>query len=163
MFGKPEAYAFGPIGKSETAGLLCSGRTEAAFAARARFKVGHEFKLGLHDRQHDELCKPLEGFEHEGFFAPVPGADHQFSLVVGIDEADKVEMQGVPFRNFSYLINRRYEEQLQTILLCNANDMEELKTKFGGSIIDRFRSNTWPAEILDLTAAKSHRGKEETA
>ena len=63
MFGKPEAYAFGPVGKSETsAGLLCSGRTEAAFAARARFKVGHEFKLGLHDRQHDELCKPLEGF-----------------------------------------------------------------------------------------------------
>lgn len=83
--------------------------------------------------------------------------------VLIIDEADKVEMQGVPFRNFSYLINRRYEEQLQTILLCNANDMEELKTKFGGSIIDRFRSNTWPAEILDLTAAKSHRGKETTA
>ena len=37
--------------------------------------------------------------------------------VLIIDEADKVEMQGVPFRNFSYLINRRYEEELQTILL----------------------------------------------
>ena len=83
--------------------------------------------------------------------------------VLIIDEADKVEMQGVPFRNLSYLINRRYEEQLQTVLFCNAVDIEELKSKFGGSIIDRFRANTWPAEIIDFTGARSHRGKEETA
>ena len=80
--------------------------------------------------------------------------------VLIIDEADKVELSGVPFRNLNYLINRRYEEQLQTLLFCNSSGIDELRTKFGDSVVDRFRAKTWPAEIIDFTGAKSHRGKE---
>ena len=78
------------------------------------------------------------------------------SLLV-VDEVDKVEMGGATFKNFSYLVDRRCEEQLPTVLLCNAANPEELEAKLGSSIISRFKSKTWPAEIW-YVGTKDKRG-----
>lgn len=70
--------------------------------------------------------------------------------VLLIDECDKTDIEGSAFKNFSHLINRRYEEGLQTVLLCNAIDKEELKRKLGDSIVSRFSSDAWVAKVIPL-------------
>ena len=74
-----------------------------------------------------------------------------------IDECDKIDQKDTAFRNFSYLIDRRYEEQLQTILLCNADNADDLRAKLGSSICDRFTSKKWKADVVDFCGAKSRR------
>lgn len=85
--------------------------------------------------------------------------------VLILDECDKISQQDTAFRNFSYLIDRRYEESLQTILLCNARSEDELNAKLGSSLCDRFLSKKWGAEIVNLTKAQSRReaGTEKEA
>lgn len=80
-----------------------------------------------------------------------------------IDECDKVEQKDTAFRNFTYLIDRRCEELKQTLVLCNAVDEQELQSRIGPSVYDRFCSRKWKAEVVDFTEAKSKRAKEITA
>ena len=83
--------------------------------------------------------------------------------VLVIDEADKITMADTAFRNFSYLIDRRCEEHLVTIVLCNAADTNDIVQKLGPSICDRFQSKKWKAHILKIDVEQSMRKKETTA
>ena len=76
-----------------------------------------------------------------------------------IDECDKVPPQDTAFRNFSYLVDKRSEELLPTILMCNAANAEELVQKLGPSICDRFTSKQWKAKVAKIER-ESLRGKE---
>lgn len=77
-----------------------------------------------------------------------------------LDECDKVEQKDTAFRNFSYLIDRRCEELMPTIILCNAADGDDLAAKLGSSVCDRFRSKKWKAHIINGTPSESRRGEE---
>ena len=81
--------------------------------------------------------------------------------VLIIDEADKdkIDQTGTAFRNFSYLIDRRSEELLPTVVMCNASDKDDLLAKFGPSICDRFSSKEWKAHIIRIDEP-SRRAKE---
>ena len=70
--------------------------------------------------------------------------------VMIFDECDKTEIEGNAFRNFSYLINRRYEEGKQTLIFCNALNDDELRHKLGDSIVSRFHSESWGAKVFFL-------------
>ena len=70
--------------------------------------------------------------------------------VLVLDECDKTDMDGIVFRNFSHLINRRYEEGKQTLLLCNAKNEAELEQKLTSSVVSRFKSDAWVAKIICL-------------
>lgn len=83
--------------------------------------------------------------------------------VLIIDECDKVSQQDTSFRNFTFLINKRYEALKQTVLFCNAATAEEVESKLGSSVTDRFCSKKWKAEIADFSGARSKRAKEITA
>ena len=68
-----------------------------------------------------------------------------------LDECDKASLQsdGV-VRNLAYLVNRRYEEGLQTILICNGRSEDDVSARFGDSIASRFRSKAWDAAIVEV-------------
>lgn len=82
--------------------------------------------------------------------------------VLVIDEADKLTLADTAFRNFSYLIDRRCEEHLITVVFCNASGPEDLVAKLGPSICDRFQSKRWKAHILKIEVEQSMRKKEQT-
>lgn len=54
-----------------------------------------------------------------------------------IDEADKVTMTDIQMRNINYLLDRRYEERKQTILIGNSNE-NAMRRIFGDSSFSRF-------------------------
>ena len=68
-----------------------------------------------------------------------------------LDECDKTDMNGVAYRNFEHLINRRYEEGLQTILICNAVDEADARAKVGDAVFSRFRSPGWKASVVKVS------------
>ena len=70
--------------------------------------------------------------------------------VLIIDEIDKAQRGDTAFRNMEYLIDKRYEEQMQTIMFCNAASEQELVEKFGSSIVSRFCSKGWNASLVDI-------------
>lgn len=67
-----------------------------------------------------------------------------------IDECDKAKHTDTVFSNFQHIINRRYEEGLQTILFCNAVDQTELENRLGSSIVSRFTAKSWNAEVIQI-------------
>ena len=73
--------------------------------------------------------------------------------VMIIDEVDKAQKGDVAFRNLEYMVDRRYEEQKQTILFCNASSEEELTAKLGPSLVSRFYAKSWNASIVDFGTA----------
>ena len=83
--------------------------------------------------------------------------------VLILDEVDKVSQQDTAFRNFSYLIDKRYEYLKQTIIFCNAGSSDELTAKIGNSIRDRFTSKKWKASTINCSKMSSLRSKEATA
>ena len=82
----------------------------------------------------------------------------QCSVVV-LDECDKTDMEGATFRNFTHLINRRYEEGKQTLLFCNAKNEAELEQKLTSSVVSRFKSDAWVAKIIYLGDTDKRSGK----
>lgn len=54
-----------------------------------------------------------------------------------VDEADKVTMTDIQMRNVNYLLDRRYEERKQTILIGNSNE-DSMRRIFGDSSFSRF-------------------------
>lgn len=74
-----------------------------------------------------------------------------------LDGIDQEVVTPSSHRMLSYLINRRYEWQLQTVLLCHALSQKEVSELLGSSICDRFRADTWKAEIVDFSKMKSWR------
>ena len=156
----------------EVVGKILKGESMILFGGQGIGKTRLGWALGMHFLQERKYCffqtlQELNDGINKWVLQKSTSASDAINEVLMknlpvliIDEADKVELSGVPFRNLNYLISRRYEEQLQTILFCNSSGTDELRTKFGDSVIDRFRAKTWPAEIIDFTGAKSHRGKE---
>jgi hypothetical protein len=63
---------------------------EAARAARARLKLRHDLQFDLHDRHDDELRDAFPRLQREGLPGAVPAGDHEFALVVRIDEANEI-------------------------------------------------------------------------
>ena len=64
-----------------------------AESARAAFALFERFdfdEFGLHDGNDDELREAFEGFDRLRFLTAVPAGDHEFALVVAVDEADEV-------------------------------------------------------------------------
>ena len=87
------------------------------------------------------------------------GVIHNSALF--LDEADKLTNE-TQKEVLNYLIDRRYEHHLQTIMLCNAVDEQDLEAKLTSSIISRFKSKSWKARTLHLMG-EDKRGKETTA
>lgn len=81
---------------------------------------------------------------------------HKISHLI-IDECDKTDMGDVAFRNFSHLIGRRYEEGLQTILICNADSEEKVREILGDSVFSRFRAKSWNADIIKVSGEDKRR------
>ena len=115
---------------------------------------------------HKRLFKILQKISNEAMGSrysadEIIDMDYVKSLdVLVIDEADKVSLSDTSFRNFSYLIDRRCEEHLTTVVLCNAADAEDLTAKLGPSICDRFQSKRWKAHIVKMEVTQSLRTKE---
>ena len=134
------------------------GKTHLAYALAMSFlENGKNCEM----RRLFPLLQAVSAFVQISKMSPADVIDHGLVKTVPsliIDECDKVSQQDTAFRNFSYLIDRRYEEQLQTILFCNARSRDELEAKLGSSLCDRFQDRGWNANIADFTAAQSRRG-----
>ena len=66
-----------------------------------------------------------------------------------LDEGDKMT-NDTQREVINYLIDRRYENHLQTVMLCNAVDDADLEAKLTTSIISRFSSRKWKSCVLHL-------------
>ena len=80
---------------SERGSMACPRLVTArgAESARAAFALFERFdfdEFGLHDGNDDELREAFEGFDRLRFLTAVPAGDHEFALVVAVDEADEV-------------------------------------------------------------------------
>ncbi len=82
-----------------------------------------------------------------------------FDLMM-VDEVDKGILGDSAFQHFLYLMDRRYEEQKQTILFCNSENWDELTKSVGSSLVSRFGDKRWHAQVLNLGKADK-RPKEE--
>lgn len=102
----------------------------------------------------DVFCSIISAMSARQYRAGVDVAEEMFVRKCShliLDECDKTDMADSAFRNFSHVIGRRYEEGLQTILICNAVDEADARKKVGDSVFSRFRSKSWNAEIIELT------------
>ena len=69
--------------------------------------------------------------------------------VLFLDEGDKLT-NDTQKEILNYLIDKRYENHLQTIMICNAIDEGDLEAKLTSSVISRFKSKSWKARTLHL-------------
>ena len=67
-----------------------SRRAEPRGAARAFGKGFDNVKLSLNDRDNHQLRNALHGFERKRFAGAIPNGNHEFPLVVRINETDEV-------------------------------------------------------------------------
>lgn len=68
-----------------------------------------------------------------------------------VDESDKISPTDANYNNLSYLIDKRYERLRQTLMLANSVSMSDLTNKLGSSIVSRFQSKQWRAQVLKLS------------
>jgi len=64
--------------------------SETTRAARAGIEVRHDLKFDLHHRDDHELRDALAGREREGFMPSIPARNHEFPLIVRINQADEI-------------------------------------------------------------------------
>lgn len=69
--------------------------------------------------------------------------------VLFLDECDKLSTE-TQRELLGYLVDTRYENHLQTVLICNSSDEQELEAKLTSSVISRFKSKSWHAKTLHL-------------
>lgn len=70
--------------------------------------------------------------------------------VLILDEVDKISVTDATFSNFSYLIDRRYEEHRQTVLFGNGTKAK-MEEKLGTSMLSRFSSKTYKSRVVELS------------
>jgi len=73
------------------------GMPEPAASARAFGKSFNDFKPCLHDGHKHQLGDAIAGFNGEGVLAAVEHADHQWPLIVGINEPGAVAKDDAVF------------------------------------------------------------------
>ena len=73
-----------------TAVLSGAGRTEAVRTAVRFAEFIHEFKLRLGNRDNHKLRDAVKGIDRESVPAPVPDGDHEFALVIRVNETDEI-------------------------------------------------------------------------
>ena len=77
-------------GKQPGVFLFCTRATEATCAALAFVEFFDHIHCNLQYRNHDELRDALHGLQGKSGLRAIPQRDHDLSLVIGIDQADKI-------------------------------------------------------------------------
>ncbi len=67
-----------------------AGVTESAHSPGSGTEGLHHLEPGPHDRYQNELCNPFTGGDGKRLPTPVPTGDHDFPLIVGINETDQI-------------------------------------------------------------------------
>jgi len=69
---------------------VTSAAAEAALAPFTSLERLHDSERGLYDGQYHELRNAFQGVYDKGLDTSIPAADHQGSLIVGVDQAHEV-------------------------------------------------------------------------
>ena len=75
---------------SQNLWLIGTRRTKTTRAALGGREFLHFSELRLHHGNDHQLRYALQGLQRKGGFAPVPERNHQFALVVGVNEPDEI-------------------------------------------------------------------------
>lgn len=109
----------------------------------------YELTRNISSRQMRDTTTDIAGWIDATYVA---GVD-----VLIVDEVDKLNPTDSAYANFYYLIDRRWEERKQTILLLNSigNSVQEreqsVQNVLGTSIFSRFTDKAWKAKIIALS------------
>ena len=145
------------------------GRSYLLYGGNGIGKTHFSYAMAMHFLQEEKPCNRMElgtalslisTLSQSQRTAMEKVVDNVFTKscqLLILDEVDKTVVVPTNYRTLFYLVNKRYEWQLQTVLLCNADTEDEMNKLLGSSICDRFRADSWKAEIVDLTAATSRR------